>query len=288
MSRPTLALLCLAALASVQDALAEVHIFDFTKTPAAGQLSLSEIPERPADRIVDEAGRLSAEVRGRAEEALGAARSAPTYLVILDGDLPAPPEVYGNELLRRWVTGGGRLGALVLAVPSPLPATHVMIAGKALDQEDIAQLRQLATAALALAGEDQSQADGAARSATSLLSALETFAELYNESIASPKTPPGMGTETDPKGSGATSIIASESYIPTETSRWDRLAAELDWGKVRTVAAIVGGLLLLVSSAILLPRIFRNRRLIFPECEPRQRFSAPFSGGSNAQIKFRR
>ncbi len=275
---------CALAFACTSEA--EVHVLDFEKTPAAGLLSVADIPERSGTgHVIDETGSLVSELLLKTETALRRRPGAPTYLVIKDGGLPTSTDAYGNELLRRWITGGGRLGALVLSVSEPLPATHVVLAGRDLNSTDRQRLRDLGAAALALSATKGDPAEGAAATALGLAEALATFATAYHDSIIAPTPTPDAGAAGSPQGADAAKPAPPGK--PNTTSHWDILSAKLDWPLIRAVSLAVGGITLLIAGMLILPRLLGNRSLHFPEHEPRKRFSAPYAGGSNAQIRYR-
>ncbi len=286
MIKPLTLLAALLALASPCGA--EVHVLDFDTTPPAGQLSASDIPSGAGHYVLDEADSLAPKLRIRAESTLSENTIAPTYLVIKQGKAPVAVDLYGNELLRRWIISGRHLGALIMTVTEPLPATHVILAGRNLDKTDRRRLHALGSAALALGSKHADQAEGAVATALALVPALATYAAAYTNAptLIAETASATVATET-----GAAAVPptdeASAEYIPVTISHWDQLSAKLDWPLIRAVSIIVGGLMILVFGAIFLPRALRPRRLLFPEIEPRTRFSAPFAGGNNAQIKFR-
>lgn len=267
---------------------AEVFVLDFDSTPPAGRLSVSDIPKGKGRHVVDESGSLPPELQLKTEASLKENSSAPTFLVIKEGRLPVAPELYGNELLRRWIIHGRHLSAVVISVTDPLPETHVILAGRNLSSTDVQQLDKLGSSALALSSQQSSQAEGAAATALALVPALATFAAAYDGTPAMVVKADAAVNESSTAAPAAKEAAAPPlEYTPVTISHWDKLSAKLDWPLIRAVAAIVGGVMFLVLGAIFLPRLFRKQRYYFPEVDPRSRFSAPFAGGSNAQIKFR-
>jgi hypothetical protein len=267
---------------------AEVFVLDFDSSPPAGRLSVADIPNGAGRYVVDESGSLPPELQLKTESTLSKNFTAPTFLIIKEGRLPVAPDLFGNELLRRWIVHGRHLSAVVISVTDPLPETHVVLAGRNLSSTDIQHLDKLGTSALALSSLQSGQAEGAAATALALVPALATFAAAYDGAPAMVVT-----TESSVDEKSAAPPAAKEAttppveYTPVTISHWDKLSAKLDWPLIRAVSAIVGGVMFLVLGAIFLPRLFRKQRYYFPEIDPRSRFSAPFAGGSNAQIKFR-
>lgn len=272
---PMLVALGWVSLSAGNPASAEVLVLDFAETPAPGLLSVAAIPELPESHVIDADGLLDATQKARVENALKGQTLAPAFFVLQRGPLPTETASYANELLKRWTTGGGRLAAMVLAVQQPLPKTHVILAGRGLDRTDIEHLQELGRASLNLAPSTTGLTSGAVEILDGLIPAVETFAEAYGKSSLLAQEPPNQ--------EGITETPLRETKT---TSHWDLLAAKLDWNSVRVVAAIIGGVLVLGAAVLLLPRFLRRRRLRFPEHEPRTRFSAPFGGGSNAQIRY--
>ena len=292
------ATLCIAGLLALPPVAgaAEVHVIDFDKMPTVGLLSIDVVPDEPLDNVVDQPGALPPATLEATENKLGGSERAPVYLALLEGALPAEPQLYGNEILRRWISGDAvRLAAIVLSVVEPSPSTHVVLAGRNLDREDIEDLRALANAALRMASEEASASNRAAAIATGLVPALDTFAAAYD----APLSPAGEGpaeaatagapTDSTPAPAAGGSATAGE-FKPeanrATSSHWDILAERLDWALIRLVAWIAGGILTLALLIFVLPKLLRRRRYQFPEHEPRQRFDGPYAGGSNAQVNF--
>ena len=288
------------AFASAQPTV-QIHVLDFDEMPAAGLLSIDLVPAKPKAGVVDELDEISPEIRKQTEHVLKSTYRAPTFVVVKDGALPTEPDTYGNEILRRWISGTtGKLGAVVMVTSEPKPVTHIVLAGRGLEKVDVENLRDLATAALGLAPGDLTPADRGAKIAAGLVPPLETFAQIYSEALA--REPEGSGSTTE---TGAAAVAAlgvdapaeptppaqsepRESALPEAdtTSHWDILSAKLDWQKVRVIAGILGVAAALILAVVILPRLFRTHRYTFPEHEPRRRFDAPYSGGSNAQVSF--
>ena len=273
----------IAAMA-VDRAHADVFVLDFDETPAAGTLSLASVPDLPQNKVVDADGMLNDTLRFRAEQGLAGRRYSHTFLVIQKGPLPALPASYGNELLRRWTTAGDRLAGMVIAVEQPLPETHVVLAGRGLDETDIKHLKSLGQAALELAPVGATLGEGALEVMIGLIPALEAFATAYSESLL---TPVQADSEQPPAVAPAAPEPAAEPVRESKTTNhWDLLSAKLDWASIRLISAITGAVLLVGALIILLPRFMRVRRLQFPMHQARSRFSAPFGGGSNAQVSY--
>ncbi|MFP6874537.1 MAG: hypothetical protein VCA55_13635 [Verrucomicrobiales bacterium] len=287
------ALVALISAVTPKEANAETIVLDFELTPPAGKLSVTDIPRNPRSFVIDEPARFSPGKKSELEQSLAKMQSALTYVVIKKGKLPVPADLYGNELLRRWTPGGVRFSALVLCVNTPLPEILVILAGRNLKQNTENNLLKLGNAALHLANGQTDQLEGVKTTAVALASALDTFAELYRQPGSQPNlTVPARNLS--PPFSPATSQDQAEGQLYSRsngqktTSQWDLLAARIDWNLIITISIIIGGFISLVIALVLVRRICRHRPLYFPIPQSRHRFSAPYSGGSNAQIKYGR
>jgi hypothetical protein len=270
---------------------AETIVLDFGLTPPAGKLSVTDIPKNPRSFVIDEPARFSLGDKSDLEQSLTKMQTAPTYVVIKKGELPVPANLYGNELLRRWTANGVRFSALILCVDTPLPKIFVILAGRNLTPATKIDLLKLGNASLRLTDDQPDQLEALKATAVALAPALKTFAEFYRESspqsnLAVPvrKLSPPMSLaarQDQVKGQ-----LYSRGNTKKTTSQWDLLAAKLDWNLIRILSIITGCIISLVMALVLLRRIRRHRPLYFPIHQPRHRFSAPYSGGSNAQIKY--
>jgi hypothetical protein len=264
-------------------------VLDFEITPPAGKLSVTDIPKKPRSFVIDEPAEFSAGQRSELESSLAKMNAAPTYVVNKKGKLPVSADLYGNELLRRWTASGARFSAMVLNVDTPLPEIFVIISGRNLDSGTKNDLLTMGNAALNLIDDESGQFEDIQRIAAALASALNTFAELYQEpGLRSSPAPaednlsPQLLAHADPPAGKP----FSRSHSQKTTSQWNLLSAKLDWHLIRILFIFICAIISLPILLLLFRRIRRHRPLYFPVHKPRHRFSAPYSGGSNAQIKY--
>lgn len=291
---PLFALLLTAHFAADSVANERVIVLDFNETSSAGLLALDSLPKQPSNRVADEMALLTDATKAQLEKTLLSAANTEIFLVVLENSPTEPIEKFGNEILRRWLSTTSKLAALVVAQQAPEERAYVLLAGRSLDTMDIEQLTGLGTAALGIGSPDQNIAEAGASIASGLVPALETFSEVYQESIAQKSATPvetasshfsvSNGAETADTGPSPAGIAGGK----TTTSKWDILSAKIDWVKVKTLSAIAGAVILAIALLVLVPRLMRNRRIVFPKHAPRRRFDAPYAGGSNARISYSR
>jgi len=270
---------------------AEVIVLDFELTAPAGKLSVADIPINPRSFVIDEPARFAPVDKSNLEQSLTKIQGAPTYVVIKKGKLPVPADLYGNELLRRWTANEAQFSSLVLCVNTPLPKIFVILGGRNLTPATKNDLLKLGNAALRLTDSQPDQLEGLKATATALAPALKTFAEFYRRSSLQANLPvPARNLSPPlspvPHQNQVTGQLSSRGNAKKTTSQWDLLAAKLDWNLIHTLIIITACIIFLLTALILLRRILRHRPLYFPIHQPRHRFSAPYSGGSNAQIKY--
>lgn len=266
-------------------------ILDFDITPPAGKLSVTEIPKKPRSFVIDEPAQFSAAEKSELENSLSGEHTVPTYIVIKKGKLPVPVNLYCNELLRRWTASTARFSAMILSIDTPLPETFVIISGRNIDADTRDDLLKLGNAALKLIDNEPGQFEDIRRIASALSPALNTFTELYRKSGDQPPPAAAEGNlspavSADARASPGQAFPHSHSHSQKTTSQWDLLSAKLDWHLIRILFILVCAILSIAVAIIISLRIRRHRPLYFPVHKPRHRFSAPYSGGSNAQIKY--
>ncbi len=266
---------------------ADVHVLDLSQTAAAGMLSIDVVPPVPRRNLSDVGGVLSAERRGEIERQLAEVNDTALFLVIQEGELPAPVDVYGNELLRRWTATPRSLAALVLDVAEPVPKTHILFAGRDLSSSDIQQLHGLGTATLGLLQPGAPRGEAAAQMTLDLIPALDAVTAGLSSNAPLPEAVAEAPAVAAPTSAiGVARPDAPTPVQPSPKNRWELVSAKINWSLLRLVAGVLGGALVTIAAVILLPRLLRNRRIAFPDHLPRRRFSAPFAGGSNAQVQY--
>lgn len=286
---PTLILIALCIVGIPLKAASRTIVLDLESTAPAGKLSVTQIPKKPAAFVIDEPAKLSFQQKADLDSLLSKAHAAPTYIVIKKGKLPVPAALYGNELLSRWTGGEKAFSAMVLQADSPIPETFVIIAGRNLDAPTRNDLLQLGNAALALIDEQPLQFADIRQIATALSEAINTFAQFSGESPFITANESSAGKQDTAMSSTPVTVTGQPVSITRhqgQTSQWDLLAARLDWSLIRILFITICAIILLIITIMVLRRIRRRRPLFFPVHEPRHRFSAPYSGGSNAQIKY--
>ena len=264
-------------------------VLDFEVTPPAGKLSVADIPKKPMSFVIDEPAEFSTGQKSELESSLARMSAAPTYVVNKKGKLPVSADLYGNELLRRWTANGARFSAMVLNVDTPLPEIFVIISGRNLDSGTKNDLLALGNAAIKLVDDEPDQFEDIQRIATALATALSTFAELYQEPGTQPEpalTEDNQSPELPVNTAQTEGQPFPQDHSQKTTSQWDLLSAKLDWRLIRILFIVICAIISLVIITLLFRRIRQHRPLYFPVHKPRHRFSAPYSGGSNAQIKY--
>jgi hypothetical protein len=116
-------------------------------------------------------------------------------------------------------------------------------------------------------------AASAAAAAIALASELDRIA--VSEQTAS---------ESTTAASQALSTTAPVKAPPA--THWEALSAKLNWILLRTIAAVIGCMLIAIGGFVIVRRLRQSTCLYFPDHQPRKRFSAPFAGGSNAQVRY--
>ncbi|MCP4849508.1 MAG: hypothetical protein GY899_16340 [Verrucomicrobiaceae bacterium] len=250
---------------------------------------MADIPKKPRSFVVDEPAQFSSGQKSKLESAMAKMSAAPTYIVNKKGRLPVSANLYANELLRRWSSSGTNFSAMVLSVDTPLPEIFVVISGRNLDPGTRNDLLTLGNAAIKLIDGQSGQFKDIQKIATAIAPALNTFAQLYQK----PGIPPSFDTNeinqlTDLP---ANAPLTGRQPFPRDrsskaSSQWDLLSSTLDWRLIHILFIITCATVFLAGIALLFRRIRRHRPLYFPVHKPRHRFSAPYSGGSNAQIKY--
>jgi len=262
-------------------------VLDLDVTPPAGKLSVTQIPKKPTAFVIDEPAMLSFPQKAEINSLLSKANDAPTYVVLKKGKLPVAATLYGNELLSRWTGKAKGFSAMILLTNSSFPELFVIIAGRRLDETTRNDLLQLGNAALSLVKESPAQFSEIIRLAEGLSGALNTFSQISGNHASAPvKLSESQKHETTTYSVSVTGTSQSTPIKRGKTSQWDLLSSRLDWPLIQKLVIYLGAVVLPLIGVLVLRRIRRNRPLFFPIHEPRYRFNAPYSGGSNAQIKY--
>lgn len=205
-------------------------------------------PSRPASRVLDQTGALTSAERAALTRDFNASAESglSLYFIALNSPAGLPPDEAATELARLWEDAP--LTAVILHLPGQ--PMSLGFAGSRLSSLQQEEIESLAAAALTAGRVRQSMPEQGKAIARCLIEDFTRFRA--GEALARP----------------ASAGDAMESM--------DQLVL---WGGS---AAIV-----FLLSLFLLGRLRRSRRpRLFPLTAPRERFSAPHSGGSNAIISF--
>jgi len=220
----------------------------------AGLLHAQEVsvPERPADHVLDQTGKVTTEERREAAGALQAAAEKDgigVYLVLLNSAAEEPPADVARRLAQNWRGTADR--AVVLTAPDLSPPVLIEVAGQALGGLAESEIEAMKAAARA-AGEK------AAPGFPAMLAAARSLA---------------AQVQSLRRGGPLAAAAPAGGPEPAPVSR--------EW-----MAWIAGGALVCCLLALVLMRRGRRRSLVFPATEFRHRFSAPHSGGNDAMVSF--
>ena len=219
------------------------------ETSVESSVESSGPPARPASRVLDRSGALTApEHAGLSRQFMDAAADGLSlYFIVLNGDEGLVDHDAAAELARLWEDAP--LTAVLLHVPGqPL---SLGFAGTGLADFQPGETESLAQAALAAGRARHSMPEQGKTAARRLI-------EDYTRYRAGEPIAPALFPVIDPQ------------HHPQQLLRWGGTAA----------VAFLGFLLLLARRQ----RLHRPR--LFPLPAPRERFSAPHSGGNNAMISF--
>ncbi len=284
---PAIILIAIVAGSIPLTAKAKTIVLDLEVTPPAGKLSVTQIPKKPATFVIDEPAMLSFPQKAELESLLSKANDVPIYVVLKKGKLPVTASLYGNELLSRWTGSGNGYSAMILLTNSSIPELFIIIAGRRIDAPTRNDLLQLGNAARSLIKESPAQFSEITRLTEGLSGALNTFAQISGNSASAPvKISESQKHETTIYSVPVTGTSQPPQTNRGKTSQWDLLSSRLDWPLIQKLVIYLGAVILPLIGILVLRRIRRHRPLFFPIHEPRQRFNAPYSGGSNAQIKY--
>lgn len=215
------------------------------------------VPERPADFIQDQTGKLTPEElsawRGEMQDVVSKSGLA-LYSVLLNAPPEEPPLDLARRLVQSWTGAADR--AVLVAGPGMNPPVVMAVAGESLAALAPAQLEELSSRALA--------------AATGAGSGGWPMVQGYARSIASQVADFRAGKALQPP--------------PAPGEAPQPAAAPVNY----TMAAAAGGALLCCLLALLLMKKSRRSALIFPAVPFRRRFSAPHSGGNDAMVRFDR
>jgi hypothetical protein len=212
------------------------------------------VPERPADHVLDQTGKVTTEERREAAATLQPAAknfSLDVYLVLLNSAAEEPPADVAQRLAQNWRGTADR--AVVLTAPDLDPPILIEVAGQSLSGLPESDIKAMKAAALAEAGKAAPGFPAMLAAAGSVVSQVQSF------------------RRGGPLVAGASGAIPE----PEDASR--------PW-----MAWVAGGALICCLLALVLMRRGRGRSLVFPATEFRHRFSAPHSGGNDAMVSFGR
>jgi hypothetical protein len=208
------------------------------------------VPDRPEDFILDQTGTVTTEQRREAVEALKPAAEKDglgIYLVLLNSAAEEPPADVARRLAQSWRVTPDT--AVVLTAPDMKPPLLVEVTGVALGAVKEEELQMMKNEALADAAKAPPGVPAMMAAARSLAARMKKFRG----------------------GEPLAAVLAAKG--PEETA-------------THLSAWIAGGALVCCLAALLLMRRSRHHALIFPQTEPRRRFSAPHSGGNDALVFF--
>jgi len=284
---PAIILIAIVAGNIPLSAKAKTIVLDLDVTPPAGKLSVTQIPKKPTAFVIDEPAMLSSPQKAEIDSLLSKANDVPTYVVLKKGKLPVTATLYGNELLSRWTGKAKGYSAMILLTNSSIPELFIIIAGRRIDDPTRNDLLQLGTAALSLVNGSPAQFSEIIRLAEGLSGALNTFSQISDHNASPPvKVSGSQNREPATYSVPVTGTIQSTPNKRGKTSQWDLLSSRLDWPLIQKLIIYLSAVILPLITVLILRRTRRHRPLFFPIHKPRHRFNAPYSGGSNAQIKY--
>ena len=211
------------------------------------------VPERPADHVLDQTGKVTvAERRAvQAEMELAAEKAGLSiYLVFLNSAAEEPPADVARRLAQAWEGSTDRV--IVLTAPDITPPIIVAVLGDsfgALPEADLLSLTETAMAA-------------GQRAAPGLTAMLETARSVISQVLE-------LRRHGQPGARSVPSPAVASDAPAGNPGAW-----------------IAGGSLACCLLALILMRRGRRSALIFPVHEFRHRFSAPHSGGNDAMVPF--
>lgn len=226
----------------------------FTARLAGQEIS---VPERPADHVLDQTGKVEAAQRRAVQAELGlAARQSGlgVYLVLLNSSAEEPPADVARRLVQTWKGSADRV--VVLTAPDMTPPVIVAVAGESLSAASEDQVRSMTETAVAAGQRASPGITAMLETARSVVAQIEEFRK---SGALGPKP-------------------ASVAVSPAAAEVRNR----------NLVVWIAGGSLACCLLALFLMRRARRSALIFPQTEFRHRFSAPHSGGNDALVHFGR
>lgn len=220
-----------------------------------------QLPDRPEGQIHDPGNwlpRLDAEVL---EQRLGALRKADKIditIAVLPSQPPVPPEVFARQLLGRWGEGDGQTLILHVAGDPEGPwlasgGRMVRLAGEVPTKEAMVEAKMRIEA---VSGERE-QILAAVEEMEDLLRFLSYRGRYYEERLRA---------------------VQASYQLNEMQGRLNR--------RIFLLAAVVGGVLLLLGAALVSVYWSRNRApLWFPVTSWRLRFGAPYAGGNDAVMR---
>jgi len=216
-----------------------------------GRAQEVRVPDRPADHVLDQTGKVADSERGSIKMELDLAASKTNlgvYLVLLNTAPEEPPMDFARRLAQSWTGNADR--AVIVSGPGMNPPVEIAFTGESLASAPEDRLDALKKEALS-AGK---------KAAPGLPSMLETARSIVAQIGLFRK-----GGSLGPPAPEAPAVVETHNYL---------------------AAWIAGGALICCLLALVLMRRGRQTALIFPKQEFRHRFSAPHSGGNDAVIFF--
>ena len=209
-------------------------------------------PRRPASRLLDQTGALSApEQAGLSREFTTAATGGLSlYFVALKSSEGLPEQDAAGELARLWEDAP--LTAVILQLPGQ--PMSVGFSGPQLASRSREEIASLTASALA-----------AGKTHQVLAEQVKAVAGRLTGDLSTRDGANGAQPASDGPGAAATSGVSTYHLI---------------------LAGGVGAMVVLTALLLLARRCRRNRPRLFPLTAARDRFSAPHSGGNNAMITF--
>jgi hypothetical protein len=212
------------------------------------------VPERPADHVLDQTGKVTTEERREATAALQPAAeqiNLGVYLVLLNSAAEEPPADVAQRLAQNWRGTADR--AVVLTAPDHDPPILIEVAGQSFSGIPESDLKAMKAVALAEGGKAAPGIPAMLAAAGSVVSQVQSLR----------------------RGGPLVAGTSGSTPEPEDVSR--------PW-----MAWVASGALICCLLALGLMRRARSRSLVFPATEFRHRFSAPHSGGNNAMVSFGR
>jgi hypothetical protein len=243
----------LATARSVISQIEVLHGGGSPEPPAAAAPRPQEIrvPDRPADHILDQTGKVTDAERASVKMELDLAASKSSlgvYLVLLNSAPEEPPMDLARRLAQSWKGSADRV--VLLSGPGVEPPVVIAVAGESLGAAAEQPLEAMKRAALSAGKKAGAGLPALLETARSVIGQIGVF-----------------------RGGGSLGPPPAELSAAEEPHNY-------------LTAWIAGGALVCCLLALVLMRRGRQTALIFPPHEFRHRFSAPHSGGNDAMVFF--